>query len=401
MKTSNAFFLCHILLNYGISFGFQSSSSIPNTLHKKSFVTNPIQKNINAKSHGPFPHHHRSNSNTALSLGPAASLTLSSITAPIGSVSVLAFVILIHEAGHFLAARSMGIAVEEFSVGVGPRVTGFSRKVTSGAEQEMDEIDDEEQEEGIEFNLRAIPLGGYVRFPENYNTTLEIQLERKANAKRREIATIVEQEREANGSKNGLSGGAKELGGTLLNVFTLGLVDLNKPSKEERLAALEKMASDLQQTGSKTKNNVFSFFKKPTKTKEDEGPSIIIEEDGGVTVPPTDYYTNPDLLQNRSWSQRAIVLSGGVVFNILLAFSCYFGELTVGEGLPRPTFAQGAVVSSLPRENSASAGLLDRGDVILALNGKLRNILTIRMNHLAYFAEYLTFNLFVSQKGNH
>ena len=97
---------------------------------------------------------------------------------------------------------------------------------------------------------------------------------------------------------------------------------------------------------------------------------MIIEDDGTVTVPPTEYYNNPDLLQNRSWSQRAIVLSGGVIFNILLSFSCYFGQLTVGEGLPRPNFAQGAVVSSLPRENSASAGLLDRGDVILALNGK-------------------------------
>ena len=36
------------------------------------------------------------------------------------SVLALASIITIHEAGHFLAARLLGVHIQEFSVGVGP-----------------------------------------------------------------------------------------------------------------------------------------------------------------------------------------------------------------------------------------------------------------------------------------
>ena len=41
----------------------------------------------------------------------------------------------------------------------------------------------------LKFNLRAIPLGGYlyVRFPENYNATIDYELEVQAEEKRQEI----------------------------------------------------------------------------------------------------------------------------------------------------------------------------------------------------------------------
>jgi membrane-associated protease RseP (regulator of RpoE activity) len=112
--------------------------------------------------------------------------------------------------------------------------------------------------------------------------------------------------------------------------------------------------------------------------QEDKGKrSIVIEQDGTITVPPVDYYNDPDLLQNRPWVQRGIVLVGGVVFNIILAFLLYFGELTIGSGLQKPVFGQGAIVNSVPRVNSASGGLLDRGDVILALNGELYYLIVL------------------------
>lgn len=50
-----------------------------------------------------------------------------------------------HELGHYLAARAVGIGVEEFSVGFGPKLFGWKRK-------------------GIAYSLRLIPLGGYCRF---------------------------------------------------------------------------------------------------------------------------------------------------------------------------------------------------------------------------------------------
>ncbi len=60
------------------------------------------------------------------------------------SIIALGALILIHEAGHFLAARWYGIPVPEFSIGLGPRLFGWERN-------------------GTAYSLRAIPLGGYIK----------------------------------------------------------------------------------------------------------------------------------------------------------------------------------------------------------------------------------------------
>ena len=59
-------------------------------------------------------------------------------------VILLGIMILVHEAGHFWAALSVGIRVETFSIGFGPRLLGFRRGDT-------------------DFRISAIPFGGYVR----------------------------------------------------------------------------------------------------------------------------------------------------------------------------------------------------------------------------------------------
>jgi membrane-associated protease RseP (regulator of RpoE activity) len=51
---------------------------------------------------------------------------------------------LIHELGHLAAARACGVRATELGVGWGPRLGGFSRG-------------------GVEFILRALPVGAYVR----------------------------------------------------------------------------------------------------------------------------------------------------------------------------------------------------------------------------------------------
>ena len=62
-------------------------------------------------------------------------------------VSVLAFgsFILLHELGHYLAARRFGVTVKEFSIGMGPRLFSRTSKKT-----------------GIEYKLCLFPFGGYV-----------------------------------------------------------------------------------------------------------------------------------------------------------------------------------------------------------------------------------------------
>ncbi|WP_308417021.1 M50 family metallopeptidase [Candidatus Synechococcus spongiarum] len=65
----------------------------------------------------------------------------------LAALAVLGLLIAIHEAGHFLAATGQGIRVSSFSIGLGPRLVGWRRR-------------------GVEFALRAIPIGGYVAFPD-------------------------------------------------------------------------------------------------------------------------------------------------------------------------------------------------------------------------------------------
>ncbi len=56
----------------------------------------------------------------------------------------IGFLIFVHELGHFLVAKKVGIRVEVFSLGFGPRLLGFRRGDT-------------------DYRLSAIPLGGYVK----------------------------------------------------------------------------------------------------------------------------------------------------------------------------------------------------------------------------------------------
>ena len=62
-------------------------------------------------------------------------------------LAVLAFGLLIflHELGHYLSARAFGVAIKEFSIGMGPKLIGYTSKKT-----------------GIEYKICLLPLGGYV-----------------------------------------------------------------------------------------------------------------------------------------------------------------------------------------------------------------------------------------------
>lgn len=57
---------------------------------------------------------------------------------------VFGLLVLFHELGHFAVAKLAGVQVYEFSIGFGPRVAGFRKGETA-------------------YNLRSVPLGGYVR----------------------------------------------------------------------------------------------------------------------------------------------------------------------------------------------------------------------------------------------
>ena len=62
----------------------------------------------------------------------------------LATLIVLGVLIFVHELGHFWAAKAMGVEVQRFSIGLGPKIFGVRRGET-------------------EYVIAAIPLGGYVK----------------------------------------------------------------------------------------------------------------------------------------------------------------------------------------------------------------------------------------------
>ena len=71
-----------------------------------------------------------------------------SVLAALAAIGVLAVLIAVHELGHFAAARLQGIHVTRFALGFGPALLKYQGPET-------------------EYSIRAIPLGGYVAFPDD------------------------------------------------------------------------------------------------------------------------------------------------------------------------------------------------------------------------------------------
>ena len=61
------------------------------------------------------------------------------------AIFVFGILILIHELGHFISARIFKVTINEFSIGMGPRIFSRTSKKT-----------------GIKYSLAALPIGGFV-----------------------------------------------------------------------------------------------------------------------------------------------------------------------------------------------------------------------------------------------
>jgi membrane-associated protease RseP (regulator of RpoE activity) len=150
-------------------------------------------------------------------------------------ILLLALLIFVHELGHFLAARLQGIYANRFSIGFGPIVWKYQGSQT-------------------EYAIRALPLGGFVGFP---------------------------------------------------------------------------------------------------------------DDDPDSEIPPND----PNLLKNRPVLDRAIVISAGVIANLLFAYLVLVAQMGF-VGLPSVQYNPGALIPKvIPQEAAAQAGV-QNGDVVLAVNGQ-------------------------------
>ena len=92
-------------------------------------------------------------------------------------ILILGIVVFIHELGHFIMARRAGVFVEEFALGMGPKLVGFRgkpRKSKAAARdteegnliwhgREPDDLGFVQVEESTLFSLRLFPVGGFCR----------------------------------------------------------------------------------------------------------------------------------------------------------------------------------------------------------------------------------------------
>lgn len=63
----------------------------------------------------------------------------------LAAIGIFGLLILIHELGHFISARAFGVAINEFSIGMGPKIFSITSKKS-----------------GIKYSLGILPIGGYV-----------------------------------------------------------------------------------------------------------------------------------------------------------------------------------------------------------------------------------------------
>lgn len=60
-------------------------------------------------------------------------------------ILILGILVFVHELGHFLTAKKSGVYIHEFSIGMGPKIKSIKGK------------------DGINYSIRALPLGGFVQ----------------------------------------------------------------------------------------------------------------------------------------------------------------------------------------------------------------------------------------------
>lgn len=60
-------------------------------------------------------------------------------------ILILGILVFVHELGHFLTAKKSGVYIHEFSIGMGPLIKTIKGK------------------DGINYSIRALPIGGYVQ----------------------------------------------------------------------------------------------------------------------------------------------------------------------------------------------------------------------------------------------
>lgn len=155
-------------------------------------------------------------------------------------ILVLSFLIVIHELGHFLAARGAGIKVEEFGLGYPPRAaTLFTWKKTI-------------------FSLNWIPFGGFVRIEGEDEPAGKF----KSYAARKQLLVVV-----AGAVVNFLFG-------IIAFAIVFSLTGIPQPLNQPRISQVS-INSPAAEAGLKSQTNIKAFELADERTKTDSSQAVI------------------------------------------------------------------------------------------------------------------------------
>ncbi len=91
-----------------------------------------------------------------------ALISLASVGKVVTFLVMLSILVVLHEYGHFIVARRNGVRVNEFAVGMGPKIVGWTSPRS-----------------GTLYSLRALPIGGFCAMEGEDNKTTESEQQRE------------------------------------------------------------------------------------------------------------------------------------------------------------------------------------------------------------------------------
>lgn len=225
-------------------------------------------------------------------------------------IVVLVVLVVVHELGHFIAARAFGVRVTEFMIGLpGPSI-GFSKG-------------------GTRWGITCIPLGGYNRI-----TGMEAGPEDPNLA---EVLAYVHRHGRADAEHVALGCGISVDEASEALVILDGWGSINAPGRENKGSDYAAPASGACALG---------------QAREVADPKALLDEERSQTY------------RALSWPKRLVVLFAGPVMNVFLAFVLFI-ILFCGVGVQSASTTISAVEDGGP---AAKAGLV-AGDTITSVAG--------------------------------
>ena len=84
---------------------------------------------------------------------------MSAVIGILSTLLILNIIVIVHEFGHYITAKKFGVAINEFSIGMGPIIYQRQKKKNNWVLFRKDKAFPENE---FKFSIRALPIGGFV-----------------------------------------------------------------------------------------------------------------------------------------------------------------------------------------------------------------------------------------------